>query len=448
MKKISHCRACGSKALTKAFSLANVDPKIGGFPLRRAGDIEFVYCDPMRDAKACGLLQSAHVAEGPLEVEPSARYAATRNHLRQLATEALELVSGRDCAALDVGCNDGTLLSFYPRWVDRFGVDPSDVVEQVGPWAWSAKAALPSPELDRAFGSKKFDIVTAASVLETVEEPRAFLARIRSLLAPDGVVALETLYAPMTLTRTSVEAFAGGASTIYSLGALERLIRDSGLKIFRGALTDKDGGSVRLFLTHAGVEAHDFDPWYERLARMWDEENALALRAAAPYQAFERRADESRRGFRKLLSELREKGESAHLLGSGAQSGALIALAGPERSVFKAAVVDGAGEAGRVFGIPAISEKDSRAAEPDCLIAPASLKREMLERWRDSILLGARMVFATPAPHVVTNKTYASELAKTLASGDGAGGVETLRAILGAAGAPRLVIERPAVKSA
>jgi SAM-dependent methyltransferase len=443
MKKITHCRACGSKALTPAFTLKNADARTDGFPLRRAGDIDFVYCDTMRDAMACGLLQAAH-ARGPIESVPSARYAATRNHLRAMATEALELISGRDCSALDIGCNDGTLLSYYPRWVDRYGVDPADIVEQIGPWAWTAKAALPSAELDRAFGTKTFDIITAASVLETVDEPRAFLARIKSLLAGDGVFALETLYAPMSLTRTSIEAFAGGAAAIYSLGSLERLIRDCGLKIFRGALTDKDGGSARLFITHAGVDSHDFDPWYERLARLWDEENALSLRAQAPYQAFERRANEARAAFRRQLSELRERGDCAHLLGAGPDSGALLALAGPERAVIKAAVVDGhAGEGRRAFGLPVLSEAESRAAEPDCLIAPAALKREMLERWRESILLGARMIFATPAPHIVSNKSYVSELAKTLAAGDGAGGVETLRAILGAAGAPRLVSERP-----
>ncbi|MEZ5917432.1 MAG: hypothetical protein R3C40_07705 [Parvularculaceae bacterium] len=55
-----------------------------------------------------------------------------------------ELISGRDCAALDIGCSDGTLLSFYPRWVDRYGVDTLDDVDQIGSWAWSAKAAFPS----------------------------------------------------------------------------------------------------------------------------------------------------------------------------------------------------------------------------------------------------------------------------------------------------------------
>ncbi|MEQ8748309.1 MAG: hypothetical protein RIC52_00910, partial [Amphiplicatus sp.] len=128
MKKITHCRACGSKALTPAFSLEKAAPalsaRIGGALVRRSrADIDFVLCDPAKDARACGLLQLAHKRVAPVAPPaPSNRYASVRAHLRAVATEALELISGRDCAALDIGCSDGALLSFYPRWVERYGV--------------------------------------------------------------------------------------------------------------------------------------------------------------------------------------------------------------------------------------------------------------------------------------------------------------------------------------
>ncbi|MBI1365018.1 MAG: methyltransferase domain-containing protein [Alphaproteobacteria bacterium] len=443
VKEITECRACGSKALTPAFSLpaslSQVFEARGVFSSFQKQSTDFVLCDMTKDAFACGLLQSAHYNR-PLENEaPSGRFASVRHHLRAAATEALELISGRDCAALDIGCNDGALLSYYPRWVDRFGVDPSERVEAIGEWAWTARAAFPSAELDRAFGDKKFDIITAISVFERVDEPRAFLARVKSLLSADGVFVLETLYAPMTLTRTAIEPVIGAASAVYSLAVLERLARDSGLKIFRGGLTDKEGGSVRLFLTHADVDDHDFDPWYERLARLWDEENALALRLAPPYQAFERRAEKAREDFIALLERAGREGDCAHLLGTGAQSAALLAWAGRAAGVVTAAV--GAAGDAPLGRLDVISETESRAAEPGYLIVPAALKREMLERWREAILLGARMIVASPEPHVIHAHNYVAELAKTVAVGDGSGGVETLRAILSAAGGPRLVAD-------
>lgn len=446
MKKISHCRACGSKALTAAFSL---DLSEGRNPLwnrSKRSSVDYVFCDPSRDASACGFLQS--VAPSPSReygVEPSARHRSTRNHLRAVATEALELISGRDCRALDIGCNDGTLLSFYPRWVERVGVDPDGVSDEIGDWAQTVKAVFPSVEVDQALGKEKFDLITAVSVLEEIEEPLAFLLRAKSLLVEDGVLALETLYAPMTLTRNSVESLHHGVTGVYSLAVLEKLVRDAGLKIFRGTLTDKEGGSIRLFMTHVESNAYDFDPWYERLARLWDEENALAMRALQPYQAFEHRANEARDGFVRLLNEIADRGERIHLLGADIQAESLLAWAGPAATHAIGAAVDrGPARVGERLGGDGpliISETDCRAAEPDYLLAPARLKREMLERWRETIFIGGKLIFATPAPHIVTSSNYVAEFGKALAGGDGPGGVETLHAILHAAGGLRVIAE-------
>lgn len=406
---------------------------------------DYVLCDPSRDARACGLLQAAHVEEAVTDT-PSSRHASTRDHLRAVATEALELISGRDCAALDIGCNDGTLLSFYPRWVDRFGVDPSDYVEEIGDWAWTGKSRFPSKDLDAAFGDKTFDIVTAVSVLEHVGNPKEFLSRVKSLLADDGVLALETLYAPVVLTRTSVEILQAGVSAVYSLSAIEWLLREAGLKIFKGALTSKEGGSIRLFITHAENEDYDFDPWYERLARLWDEENALAMRAMQPYQSFEQRAKEVRRDFAAMLEDIHERGECAHILGADAETEALLHWAGPAAKAITAAVDTGAARERERLGDRGpriISENECRAAEPDFLIASSRYKREIMEKWREAVMLGAQIVFVTPTPHIVTSMNFSGEYGKTINDGDGPAGAQTLRNILAAAGGLRLIADNP-----
>ncbi len=442
MKKVTNCRACGSKVLSPAFTIS-----LGAAPRRlwRSGKetVEYLLCDPSRDARACGLLQSAVESDAAV-VEPSSRHSTTRDQLRAVATEALELISGRDCSALDIGCNDGTLLSYYPRWVERFGVDPADHVDEIGDWAWTAKASFPSKELDQAFGEKKFDIITAVSVLEHTDDPRQVLGRVKSLLADDGVFALETLYSPHVLTRNSIEALQSGVAAVYSLAVIEWLVREAGLKIFKGALTSKEGGSIRVFITHEENDEFDFDPWFERLARLWDEENALAMRAIQPYQSFDQRTETIRRNFLSMLDEIAERGESVHLLGADAQAEALLRWAGPAAKVVTAAVDTAASRNMKTLGEGGprvISETESRSAEPSYLIAPTRYKREMLERWRETILLGARMIFVTPAPHIITASNFAGEYGKALGNGDGPGGAETLRAILSATGGPRLIAE-------
>jgi SAM-dependent methyltransferase len=425
--------------------------RVPGVLKDRSKTASYVLCDPSRHARSCGLLQAQSLETAPAPCA-SARHSSNREHLRALATEALELLSGRDCSALDIGCNDGSLLSYYPRWVERFGVDPSAHVDEVGKWAWSAKAAFPSPELDAAFGEKKFDIITAASVFEHIDDPRRFLAAVKSRLTDDGVFAMETLYAPMVLTRNSIDVFQAGVAAVYSLSVLEWLVRSEGMKVVKGALTAKQGGSIRLFITHKENAEFDFDPWSERLARLWDEENALAMRALQPYQSFEQRAADIRHRLSVMFGEIAGRNESVHILGADPQTEALLAFMGPAAKIITAVVdthaareVDTLG----ATGLPVISDTESRAAEPDYVLAPARFKREMLERWREAIMLGAKMIFATPEPHIVTAANYAGEFGKTIAAGDTAGGSETLRSILAAAGAPRLIAEnKDAAKTA
>ncbi|MEM8935246.1 MAG: class I SAM-dependent methyltransferase [Pseudomonadota bacterium] len=440
MKKITQCRACRSRSLTPALDFSAPAGK------KNRGLGEYVLCDPSRDARACGLLQSAY-KDGPvLAGGPATPSATTRNEYRAIATEALEMISGRDCAALDIGCGDGALLSHYPRWVERYGVDEDDAIEDVGQWAHVAKDAFSPERLRGAFGVERFDIVTAISKLEYSDDPAALLKGAKDLLTDDGVIVVETLYSPLVLTRNCLEALQIGVRCFFSLGVLEGLAREAQLKIVKGGLTSKDGGSIRLFLTHIDNNDFDFDPWLERLARLWDEENALALRALQPYQTFASRADEVRSAFRDALDEIFAKSQTAHLLGADAHAEALLKIAGTSAKAISAAVDNAAAREATDFGarrIPLISEAECRAAEPDFLVAPARGKREVLERWREPIFLGARVLFATPGLHIVSASNYAAEYGKAVASGDGPAGVETLRNILAAAGAPRLVVENP-----
>ncbi|MEM6538421.1 MAG: class I SAM-dependent methyltransferase [Pseudomonadota bacterium] len=458
MKCISTCRACGSSALSPAFSIdATYDVKSSSsrrsqtaprFSTAKGGSktIDYVVCDPTIDANACGLLQRAAVTpQSDPDFRPrSGVHRSTRNLLRGIATEALELLSGRDCAALDIGCNDGTLLSYYPRWVERFGVDSHNVVNDIGVWATTLRSSFPSRETEEAFKARKFDIITAISVLEDLAEPRPFFASAKSMLAPDGVMVVETLYAPLLLTRAYGEPIYNRHAAIYSLAALERLFRDCGFKIFRGLLTDKNGGSIRLFLCHEGFEEFDFDPWYERLARFWDEENTLGLRLASPYQAFEQRVAVGWAALEQVLGDIAHGGEVIHIIGTGPMAAEIYGAAGAARHAIEAFIaydetlsVDRLCQGGPLV----ISEQEALAMEPDCLVAPLSQKRDVLERWREAILRGAKVVFPGARPHVVTSSNYAVEFGKTIASGDGAVGPETLRSVLSVMGGPQLVLD-------
>ncbi|MEE9330502.1 MAG: class I SAM-dependent methyltransferase [Parvularculaceae bacterium] len=436
-KPIERCRGCGSKSLTPAFTFG--------------GDAAYVFCDGEKDATACGLLQRAATPLLQDTIDTAPPVTRTHRHrLRGAVTEAMEMISTRDGLALDIGCGDGTLMSFYPRWIEAYAVDQLMPDERIRDWGKAVHGSFPEGDVVKTLrshiGKRKFDVITAISVFQEIEDPSAFFGGIKDLLADDGVCVLETPYASLGLVRNAVGMFHNSALTIHTLTTIERLARLNGLKIVRGAMTETDGGALRLFLTHNCYVGHDYVPWLESLARLWDEEIALALTSRSTYQAFSHRIDANRQTVDSFLEEMRDYGEHAHVIGSDP---AMIALLeafeiGPDVVSFivsrhedkiSSRVHIGRAEA----GIEVISEEDSRQASPDVYLAPNSLRREILEHWRESIFAGVRIVFMTPDLEIVDADNYGTELGKCLALTDGPGSLETLKAVLSTVRRPRLV---------
>jgi hypothetical protein len=64
---------------------------------------------------------------------------------------------------LDIGCNDGTLLNYYPADFIKFGCDPSDVAQEVKN-ATVILDIFPSVELSCAIGFLKMDFVSSSAI--------------------------------------------------------------------------------------------------------------------------------------------------------------------------------------------------------------------------------------------------------------------------------------------
>jgi 2-polyprenyl-3-methyl-5-hydroxy-6-metoxy-1,4-benzoquinol methylase len=414
-------------------------------------------CDPEKDATACGLVQSA-AESAP---EQMFRDPVTRTHrhrLRAAVTEAMEMTTTRDGIALDIGCGDGTLMSFLPSWIDAYGVDcvkPSDEVKDYGK---AVEGRFPSEnvlkKLQSYHGQREYDIITAISVLGAQDEPAEFLEGMKSALAADGIIVLETPYASLALMRNNVGVFNPDNRAVYTLSILEKLVRKAGLKIVRGAMTETEGGSLRLFLTHDDYTGHDYVPWLEQLARLWDEENALALTSRQTYQVFAQRIEANRQNVEGFFAELKKYGEHAHVIGVdpsmlrllewfGIDADSVSFIVSRDDTKHGTRIKIGGGDS----EVEIVSEEDSRLALPDYFIASAALRREVLEHWREAIFEGAEVLFLTPEMDIVNENNYGMQLGKALAVTDGPGSVETLKSVLSTVTRPRLVAVNSAVEA-
>ena len=152
---------------------------------------------------------------------------------------------------VEVGCNDGDMLRHFAGY-PAVGVDPAG-----GPAATAIGRGL--DVLVRPFGLAaahdirdrrgRAGIVVANHVLAHVADVADVLAGIRALLAPDGVAMVEVQYLPDLLVNNAFDLVYHEHRNFFSLSSLEQAAFRHGLFVAGAALTDRQGGSLRVTLT-------------------------------------------------------------------------------------------------------------------------------------------------------------------------------------------------------
>lgn len=409
------CRACRSSALTKVIDLGEQYLQ-GTFvkpgeepPSMRKIPLALIRCDASRDEQACGLLQTVNT------VPPNILYSAywyrsgtnqtMRDHLKGIALESADAVEKTKARVLDIGCNDGTLLSCYPKSFIRLGVDPSNIAQEVGDGIKVIQDLFPSEELAKEVRGEKFDIITAIAMFYDLEDPLFFVQNIKKLLSPDGLWIMEMSYMPAMLRVNSYDTICHEHLEYYSLAVLENILKRAEMKIIRVGLNDINGGSIRCYATHA--DNFKFKTWeHGRTVEMLrKEEFDMELDSDWPYREFQERINRHRKELSSLLKQLRADGKRIHVYGASTKGNTILQWCGIDKFIVDYAADRNPHKHGaRTLGtdIPIISEAESRAMKPDYyLVLPWHFKKEFLEREKDSLDSGVGMIFPLPSIEIV-----------------------------------------------
>ena len=410
------CRVCGSAALTPVIDLGAQHLQ-GSFlkpgkevpPLRQI-PCSLVRCDPSRDEKACGLLQMRQSV--PPEILYSAYWyrsgtnATMRNHLRSIAQEAEAMTGEEEKVALDIGCNDGTLLGCYSDRVFKFGIDPSDVASEVHEGITVVQDLFPSPELDHVLEGRKVDLVTSIAMFYDLEDPVAFARSVGETLAPNGLWILEMSYMPRMLERNSYDTICHEHLEYYSLTVIEKIMARAGLKVVRIGMNDINGGSLRCYVTHFNCLAYKQEDWTQEIRRVRQDEFDLELDTDKPYRHFQERINVHREKLLGLLKSLKKAGKRIHIYGASTKGNTILQWCGIDHRLIDCAAdrnPDKFGASTIGTEIPIVSEEESRSLKPDYyLVLPWHFADEFLEREKATLAAGTGMIFPLPEIRIVT----------------------------------------------
>ncbi|HLO47168.1 MAG TPA: class I SAM-dependent methyltransferase [Kamptonema sp.] len=409
------CRVCGSSALTPVINLGEqhlqgsfVKPGKEEPPLRKIA-LSLVRCDPTRDEKACGLLQMEHTV--PPEVLYSAYWYRSgtnqtmRSHLQGITEEATSLIGKSNARVLDIGCNDGTLLKCYPQDFIKFGVDPSDVAQEITGDITAIQDIFPSEELTKVLQGEQFDIITSIAMFYDLEDPVSFCKEIKKALSPAGLWVFEMSYMPSMLKMNSYDTICHEHLEYYSLAVLEYILKQADLKMVDAVLNDSNGGSIRCYATHLDNFAFKKQEALTRIKLLRQAEFDLELDTDKPYKNFQDRINVHKEQLLSLLKMLKKEGKSIHIYGASTKGNTILQWCGIDNRIIDVAAERNPDKYGAYTlgtDIPIVSEADSRAMKPDYyLVLPWHFKEEFLKREQETLNSGVGLIFPLPNVEII-----------------------------------------------
>jgi 2-polyprenyl-3-methyl-5-hydroxy-6-metoxy-1,4-benzoquinol methylase len=311
------------------------------------------------------------------------------------STSRVELKTGD--GVLDIGCNDGLMLTFFKENLKRVGIDPAKNID----WSNLPKSIeivndyFPSPKLK----DRKFKIITTTAMFYDLDDPNKAVQDIKKLLSKDGVLCIQVSYLYDTIRDMNFYDICHEHLEYYSLKTLMYLMKKNGMEVFDASTNNVNGGSIRIMAAHKEAKR----PKSENLEYILLKERVFSLSDPRTYTIFSKLINISARRAKDYI-----KKQSGLVIGLGASTkgNVLLQLSGidnkmlpfiSERNPFKVGL--------RTLGTDMllISEDEARRKAPTCIfVIPWNFKAEIVQREKEYLEKGGKMLFIMPYPYVLS----------------------------------------------
>lgn len=408
-KTIDRCRIGGGGNLVTVLSLG-VQALTGVFPESATqtvteGPLELVWCPNS------GLLQLKHSYSSAEMYGDNYGYRSGLNqsmveHLTEKVAYLERLIRlEADDVIVDIGSNDATLLKAYrTSGLRRIGIDPTG--KKFAEHYPSAVALVPdffSAENFRSVERRNARIVTSIAMFYDLEAPIQFAREVESILADDGVWHFEQSYMPSMLRLNSYDTICHEHLEYYSLGVVQRILEEAGLRIVDVVMNAVNGGSFAVTATKAKNQSVKSNlPVVEWLL---GQESRMSLNGPRPYRDFEERVFRHREDLTRLLGKLNADGKKILGYGASTKGNVVLQFCGLTAKDIPAIAEVNREKFGHVTPgthIPIISESEAKAMKPDYFLAlPWHFKEGILRREKEYRAGGGRFIFPFPEIEIV-----------------------------------------------
>ena len=336
--------------------------------------------------------------------------ATMRQILGGLVNDALPIASlGPDDVALDIGGNDGTLLSLIEQPVRaRVNIDAAAGVDQlVSGGNYHHIHSRFSASVYRSLNLPAPKLITSVAMFYHLYDPLTFCKEVRDVMSGDSVWVIQMTYLGTMLRDNIFDNIVHEHSAYYSLKSLEALLKRVGLKVCEARIVESYGGSLRVFVMK---EDGKFPEKYFRKDYREVEafEREHRTNTFEEWYAFNSRAQLLRSSINAVLAHLNEQNGPVWGFGASTKGNMLLQFLGVTSKEMPKILDNSSKKIGtRTTGslIPIVDEASNLNNLPSYLmVLPYYYKDAFVKIIRKHLLAGSsvNLFIPLPYPHFIT----------------------------------------------
>ena len=339
-RPIDCCQVCNSKRLDSVLFVGyippvNTMPAVGSVPVEEpAYPLEMLRCGD------CGLVQIG------LEVAPQVLFPESypylsgstrilRSNFADLRVESEGLLKlAKDKLVIDIGSNDGTLLSnFHEAGYPVLGIEPSQAADVAMSRGINTLKMYFNRDIARKVAGErgKAQLITAANVFAHIGDIHSVVDGIVELLDENGVFVSESHYLLDLVETIQYDTIYHEHLRYYSLGSLQYLLAAHGLEVFHIKRIPTHGGSIRVYSARKG-QREILASVKEQLA----EEDRRGLTDGSGLKDFRQRVICSKSDLYELIAPLKRTGARIFGIGAPSRASTLINYVGIDDGILDA----------------------------------------------------------------------------------------------------------------
>lgn len=328
---ILECRYCKSRLDEPLVDLGE-QPLANALVTRGQENLEQRFPLVVRVCPSCHLVQADHTI--PKNVIFDSEYVYFSSYSKSWVEHAKrfseEMIAGlgldKNSMVVEVASNDGYLLQhFKSSGVPVLGIEPTSNT--------AAAAIARGVDTEIAFFGRDTaerlhrrgmaaDLMIANNVLAHVPELGDFISGFGMLLKPEGVVTFEFPHLLNLLENVQFDTIYHEHFSYLSLGAVQKMLSDSGLKIFDVACLPTHGGSLRVFAARNSSNHSVLDSVRDMRAR--ESRAGLDEIDSKIFSGFSQRVCEAKQSFIAFLDQAKSESKKVAAYGAAAKGNTFL----------------------------------------------------------------------------------------------------------------------------